>query len=60
MGFDAFHAFAGRLEFGLALESDAGSNRDFGEVVLPLDVLGQAFGLAFISDGDQTLGSCTY
>ena len=56
VGFDAFHAFAGRLEFGLALEGDAGSDRDFGDVVLPLDVLEQAFGFAFISDGGQTLG----
>ena len=34
MGFDAFHGFAGRLEFTFALESDAGSDRDFGDVVL--------------------------
>jgi hypothetical protein len=50
VGFDAFHGFAGRLEFGFALEGDAGSDRDFGDVILPLDVLEQAFGFAFISD----------
>jgi hypothetical protein len=43
VGFDAFHGFAGRLEFGSALEGDAGSDRDFGDAVLPLDVLEQAF-----------------
>src|ERR1700737_3495321 len=56
VGFDAFHAFAGRPEFGFALEGDAGSDCDFGDVILPLDVLKQAFGFAFISDGGQTLG----
>ncbi len=69
MGFDAFHGFAGRLGFGVALEGDAGSDGDFGDVVLPLDVLEQAFGFAFrgqasglseptsSSSGAQTSGS---
>src|SRR6266852_4049213 len=56
VGFDAFHGFAGRLEFGFALEGDAGSDRGFGDVVLPLDVLEQAFGFAFISDRGQASG----
>src|SRR5216684_5391252 len=42
VGFDAFHGFAGRLEFGFSLEGDAGSDRGFGDVILPLDVLEQA------------------
>src|SRR5216684_3559911 len=42
VGFDAFHGFAGRLEFGFSLEGDAGSDRGFGDVVLPLDVLEEA------------------
>jgi hypothetical protein len=53
VGFDAFHGFAGRLEFGFALEGDARSHPDFGDVVPPLDVLEQAFGFAYISDRDQ-------
>src|SRR6267378_2963492 len=53
--FDAFHAFAGKLEFGLALQGDAGSDRDFGDVVLPLDVVEQTFGFAFVSGRGQTL-----
>jgi hypothetical protein len=56
VGFDAFHGFAGRLEFGVALEGDAGSDGDFGDVVLPLDLLEQAFGFAFISDRSQASG----
>src|SRR5712664_2209454 len=56
VGFDAFHGFAGRLEFGVALEGDAGSDGDFGDVVLPLDVLEQAFGIAFKSDRGQASG----
>jgi hypothetical protein len=56
LGFDAFHGFAGRLESGFALEGDTGSDRDFGDVVLPLDALEQAFGFAFISDRGQTSG----
>jgi hypothetical protein len=56
LGFDAFHGFAGRLEFGFALEGDEGSDRDFGDLVLPLDVLEQAFGVAFISDRGQASG----
>ena len=56
VGFDAFHGFAGRLEFGFALEGDAGSDRDFGDAVLPLDVLEQAFGIAFKSDRGQASG----
>src|SRR5260221_5158437 len=56
VGFDAFHGFAGRLEFGFALEGDAGSDRDFGDVVLPLNVLEQAFGFAFISHRGQASG----
>src|SRR6202040_2149280 len=53
---DAFHGFAGRIEFGFALEGDAGSDRGFGSVVLPLDALEQAFGFAFISDRGQASG----
>jgi hypothetical protein len=56
VGFDAFHGFAGRLEFGFSLEGDAGSDRGFGDVILPLDVLEQAFGFAFISDRGQASG----
>src|SRR5712692_6211228 len=56
VGFDAFHGFAGRLEFGFSLEGDAGSDRGFGDVVLPLDVLEQALGFAFISDRGQASG----
>ena len=56
VGFDTFHRFASRLEFGFALECDVGSDLDFGDVVLSLDVLEQAFGFAFISDRGQTLG----
>jgi len=56
VGFDAFHDFTGRLEFGLTLESDAGSDRDFGDVILLLDVLEQALSFAFISNRDQTFG----
>jgi hypothetical protein len=46
MGFDAFHGFAGRLEFGFALERDTRADRDFGDVILPLNVLKQTFGFA--------------
>src|ERR1700730_15546032 len=56
VGFDAFHGFASRLEFGFSLEGDAGSDRGFGNVVLPLDALAQAFGFAFISDRGQASG----
>src|SRR5258706_13284306 len=56
VGFDAFHGFASRLEFGFSLEGDAGSDRGFGNVVLPLDALEQAFGFAFISDRGQASG----
>jgi hypothetical protein len=55
VGFDAFHIFAGKLEFGLAFQGDAGADRDLSEVVLALDVVEQAFGFAFISDRGQTL-----
>jgi hypothetical protein len=50
VGFDAFHGFAGRLEFGFALEGNARPDCDCGDVILPLDVLKQAFSFAFISD----------
>src|SRR5258708_8515852 len=56
VGFDAFHGFAGRLEFGVALEGDAGSDRNFDDVILPLNVLEQTFGFAFISDRGQASG----
>lgn len=56
MGFDAFHGVASRLEFGVTFQGDAGADRDFGDVVLPLDVLEQAIGFAFISDRGQTSG----
>src|SRR6202035_1506962 len=55
VGFDAFHGCAGRLEFGFAVEGDAGADRDSGDMILPLYVLEQAFGFAFISDRGQTL-----
>ena len=57
VGFDAFHGFAGRLEFGFAVQGDAGSDRDFGDVVLPLDVLEQAFGFAFIANRGSDPGA---
>src|SRR5207253_8915928 len=56
VGFDAFHGFASRPELGFALEGDAGSDRDFGDLVFSLDVLERAFGFALISDQGQTLG----
>jgi MFS family permease len=55
VGFDAFHILAGKLEFGLAFQGDAGTDRDLSDVVLALDVVEQAFGFAFISDRGQTL-----
>ena len=56
MSFDAFHDFAGRLEFGFALEGDTRADRDFGDVIFPLNILKQTFGFAFISGRDQVLG----
>jgi hypothetical protein len=56
VGFDAFHGFASKLKFGFVLEGDVGSDRDFGDLVLPLDVLEQAFGFAFISNRGQASG----
>jgi len=50
VGFDAFHGFAGRLELSVTLEGGAGSDRNFDDVILPLNVLEQTFGFAFISD----------
>src|SRR5258708_27361826 len=56
VGFDAFHGFAGRLEFGVALEGDGGWDRNFDDVILSLNVLEQTFGFAFISDRGQASG----
>ena len=56
MGFDAVHGFAGGLEFSVAPEGDAGSDRHSSDLVLPRDVLEQAFGFAFVSNRGQAPG----
>ena len=45
-----------QAQFDFALEGDTGSDRDSGDMVLPVYVLEQAFSFAFISDRGHTLG----